>query len=112
MFCPHDLNPGEVYAVLPGPDRRRTFTPYAYRLTYRAPAEGTAGCVLLWEVAGGRMRYQIALERDEAGELRLHCTCADAVFRGETEGHVCKHVRGLLDIVLRGLTAPDVPLSA
>jgi hypothetical protein len=38
------------------------------------------------------------LERDEAGNLRLHCTCADAVFRAEEDGRFCKHVRGLLQI--------------
>jgi hypothetical protein len=49
-----------------------------------------------WEVTGGRMPYQIALERSEDGNLRIHCTCADAVFRGEEEGRFCKHVHGLL----------------
>jgi hypothetical protein len=44
------------------------------------------------------MPYQVALERDEAGNLRLHCTCADAIFRGEEQGHFCKHVLGLLRI--------------
>jgi hypothetical protein len=42
------------------------------------------------------MSYQIALERDEAGALRMHCTCADAIYRGENEARFCKHVRGLL----------------
>ena len=41
---------------------------------------------MTWEVSGGRMPYQIALERDDAGSLRIHCTCADAVFRAEDEG--------------------------
>ncbi len=42
------------------------------------------------------MRYQIALERETDGNLHWHCTCADAIYRGETEpNHVCKHVRGL-----------------
>ena len=31
------------------------------------------------------MLYQIALERDEAGNLRIHCTCADAIFRAEED---------------------------
>jgi hypothetical protein len=87
-----------VFALLPGPDRKREERAYYYFLTYRNPVEDGTGCVMLWEVSGGRMAYQIALERDEAGTLRFHCTCADAVFRGETEGHLCKHVRGLLDL--------------
>jgi hypothetical protein len=87
-----------VFALLPGPDRKRLVVPYGYRLTYRNPDAEAAGCALLWEVSGGRLHYQIALERDEAGELRLHCSCADAVFRGEAEGRLCKHVRGLLEI--------------
>jgi hypothetical protein len=53
---------------------------------------------MTWEVSGGRMPYQIALERDETGTLRIHCTCADAVFRAEDEGRFCKHVRGLLQV--------------
>jgi predicted nucleic acid-binding Zn finger protein len=44
------------------------------------------------------MPYQIALERNEAGNLRIHCTCADAVFRAEEEGRFCKHVHGLLQV--------------
>jgi hypothetical protein len=84
--------------VLPGPDRKRSRSSYAYRLTYRNPQETGAGCVLLWEVSGGRMPYQIALERDESGNLRLHCTCADAVFRAEEEGRFCKHIHGLIEL--------------
>jgi len=85
----------EFRTLLPGPTRKRTESPYCYRLTYRNPHPGAPGCALLWEVAGGRMPYQIALERGHGGELRWHCTCADAVYRGENAPHVCKHVRGL-----------------
>jgi hypothetical protein len=53
---------------------------------------------MTWEVTGGRMPYQIALERGETGTLGIHCTCADAVFRAEDEGRFCKHVHGLLRI--------------
>jgi hypothetical protein len=53
---------------------------------------------MMWEVTGGRMPYQIALEQTKHGQLRWHCTCADAVFRGEKlADHVCKHIRGLLE---------------
>jgi hypothetical protein len=90
--------------VLPGPDRKRTHRPYCYQVTYRNPEPGSIGCALLWEVTGGRMEYQIALERDESGKCRLHCTCADAVFRAEDEGRFCKHVEGLLE--LQRLTEP------
>ena len=87
-----------VRAFLPGPDRKRTASPYSYRLTYRNPEAAAPGCVMTWEVTGGRMPYQIALERSETGTLGIHCTCADAVFRAEDEGRFCKHVRGLLRI--------------
>jgi hypothetical protein len=85
-----------VFASLPGPDRQRTLSPYCYRMTYRNPDAESAGCVLSWEVLGGRNIYQIALERAEDGGMRYHCTCADAVYRGEDRRHVCKHVQGLL----------------
>jgi hypothetical protein len=88
------INP-EFYAWLPGPTRKRTRSRYRYRLTYRSPQPDEPGCALLWEVAGGRLPYQIALERGRRGELRWHCTCADAVYRGENAPHVCKHVRAL-----------------
>jgi hypothetical protein len=87
--------PGEVtFAALPGPTRKRTTSPYCYRLVHRGEGE-SAGCALQWEVFGGREVYQIALERLTSGRLRWHCTCADAIFRGENRPHTCKHVRGL-----------------
>jgi hypothetical protein len=85
-----------LFASLPGPTRKRSASPYCYRLTYRSPDPRAVGCSLLWEVHGGRLTYQIALEREESGRLTWHCTCADAVYRGElVENHCCKHVRGL-----------------
>jgi hypothetical protein len=87
-----------LYAFLPGPDRKRSQSQYSYRLTYRSPNRIAPGCVMSWEVSGGRMPYQIALERNEAGNMRIHCTCADAVFRAEEEGRFCKHVHGLLHL--------------
>jgi hypothetical protein len=84
-----------VYAELPGPTRRRTPSAYCYHLTYRSPDPAEPGCALLWDVYGGRQVYQIALERRSAGRLCWHCTCADAVYRGEDAPHLCKHVRGL-----------------
>jgi hypothetical protein len=93
-----------MLAVLPGPDRKRTDRLYHYRISYRSPEPASAGCVSSWEVSGGRLTYQVALERDEGGRLHWHCSCADAVYRGELKpGHVCKHVRGLLAF------APPVP---
>jgi hypothetical protein len=85
-----------LFTLLPGPGRKRADATYCYRLTYRGADDPAAGCVMTWEVTGGRQSYQIAAERDEKGELRLHCTCADAVFRDEGVGHRCKHIRGLL----------------
>jgi hypothetical protein len=85
-----------LFTLLPGPDRKRGARPYRYRLTYRNADAEAVGCVMLWEVSGGRLDYQIALEREETGNLRCHCTCADAVYRAEDEGRFCKHIQGLL----------------
>ena len=83
---------------LPGPDRKRTISPYHYRVTYRNPEPNEPGCVMTWDVLGGREPYQIALERLATGAGRWHCSCADAVYRGEDHpDHLCKHVRGLLE---------------
>ena len=101
-----------AFASLPGPTRDRAPSPYCYRLTYRNLDPAEPGCVLLWDVHGGRQPYQIALERESAGTLRWHCTCADAVYRGEDAPHVCKHVRGLLELGRRpAAEAPDAPCS-
>jgi hypothetical protein len=108
MYAPHDPPSdaaGLVCATLPGPHRRRTRVPYRFRLTYCSTNPTTEGCALLWEVDGGRLPYQIALEREAGGGLRWHCTCADAVYRGEdSPDHRCKHVRGLLAV---GRPTPD-----
>jgi hypothetical protein len=89
-------SPHILYADLPGPTRKRTHSPYCFRLTYRGPDPWATGCALLWEVHGGRMTYQIAVEREADGGLRWHCTCADAVYRGEDfPDYQCKHVRAL-----------------
>jgi hypothetical protein len=84
-------------AVLPGPDRKRSRSLYHYRLAYRSEHADQPGCVALWEVVGGRTAYQVALERGHAGRHFWHCTCADAVYRAEEQGRVCKHVQGLLE---------------
>jgi hypothetical protein len=89
------LAPGVLVTSLPGPTRKRKPSPYCYRLTYRNEDQVEPGCALLWEVVGGREVYQVVLEREPAGGLRWHCTCADAVYRGEDAPHICKHVRGL-----------------
>ena len=92
---PAEAIPAVYLTVLPGPDRRRSQSLYHYRAVYRSARPGDAGCVAAWEVVGGRMAYQVALERDEAGRHHWHCTCADAVYRAEEQGRVCKHVEGL-----------------
>jgi hypothetical protein len=82
---------------------------YQYRVTYRHPDPDAEGCLMLWTVNGGREEYQVALERDNHHRLHWHCTFADAVYRGEKiENHICKHVRGLIEITpaLPGGTAP------
>jgi hypothetical protein len=96
MLCLFSLT-----ARLPGPDRKRSEIEYSFHLTYRNADPEAVGCVLTWDVRGGRLPYQIAVERAEAGQLRLHCTCTDAVFRAELEGRFCKHIRGFLDNGLR-----------
>jgi hypothetical protein len=88
--------PITLTAVLPGPDRKRAHSPYVYRMQYANTALEGSGCVMTWEVQGGRLSYQIAVERAEDGRLRCHCTCADAVYRAEGEGRCCKHVLGFL----------------
>jgi hypothetical protein len=87
-----------VLAELPGPSRRRLPSPYRYVLSYRGADARAVGCLCTWEVLGGRMEYQIALEREESGTLTYHCTCADAVYRGADRPHLCKHVRGLMSL--------------
>jgi hypothetical protein len=96
---PPDLSQelAELQITLPGPERRRQLRAYSYRLTYVNP-EQKQGCQRLWEVTGGRQSYQIALERDPRGNLHLHCTCADAIYRKDNEGRFCKHVLGLLEL--------------
>jgi hypothetical protein len=84
------------YTPVPGPDRKRTIQPYRYQVTYCNPDPYEVGCAVMWEVTGGRLAYQVALERDEGGEFQWHCTCADAIYRAENEGRHCKHVSGLL----------------
>jgi hypothetical protein len=84
--------------LLPGPDRKRTSKSYHYHLTFRRHQTEAPGCLMTWHVRGGRLPYQIALERQEHGTLRVHCTCADAIYRGEQPGHRCKHVEGFLQV--------------
>jgi hypothetical protein len=100
-----------LFTLLPGPDRKRVVHRYGYRLTYRNHDAEAAGCVLLWEVRGGRQPYQVALERDEQGVLRLHCSCADAIYRCESEGRLCKHARGLLEIGSRDTGTGDAHIG-
>jgi len=98
-----DTSRAVLIAMLPGPDRKRKEALYQYRLIYREPHFEAEGCLLLWQVVGGRESYQVALERDSRGLLRWHCTCADHVYRAEAiENHACKHIRGLRDFVPPG----------
>jgi hypothetical protein len=103
--------PALYLAVLPGPDRKRTVSLYHYRVVYRNPHPDAPGCVSAWDVRGGRMAYQVALERDDAGRHHWHCTCADAVYRAADQGRVCKHVQGLLAFG-PPLPAPEFPRRA
>ena len=91
-----NATPAVLLTVLPGPDRKRAASAYSYRLLHRRVEPEASGCLMIWEVTGGRLTYQIALEQADDGRLHLHCTCADFVFRAEPEGRFCKHLRGLL----------------
>ncbi len=89
---------GMLMKILPGTDRKRSPGLYCYRVTYRNPEGQDPGCMMTWEVSGGRTPYQIALERVSPGRLKWHCTCADAIYRTEVNpNHRCKHVTGLLE---------------
>jgi hypothetical protein len=91
---------GLLTLVLPGTDRHRSHSLYQYRITYRNPDPVEPGCVMTWDVAGGRHPYQIAVERTDGGDVRWHCSCADAVYRGEDNpNHTCKHVKGLIETI-------------
>lgn len=91
-----------VTLILPGPDRKRRPSPYHFRVTYRNPEPDEAGCLMTWDVYGGRETYQVALERTADGRAEWHCTCPDAVYHGETRSaHRCKHVQGLRDTLPR-----------
>jgi hypothetical protein len=95
-----EMSRAVLIAMLPGPDRKRTETLYQYRLIYRHRQFNVEGCLLLWQVQGGRQSYQVALERDDRGQFLWHCTCADHTYRCETiENHACKHIRGVRDFV-------------
>lgn len=99
-----------VITPLPGPDRKRTVRPYLYRVAYRHDEPEEPGCLMLLMVDGGREEYQVALERTEEGQLQWHCTCPDAIYRGESEGKTCKHVKGIL-AVGRPTAGPGTPCS-
>jgi hypothetical protein len=91
---------GMMMLILPGPDRRRSHSLYQYRVTYRSTDPDERGCIMTWDVTGGRLPYQVAVERTVGGELRWHCSCADAVYRGEDNpNHLCKHVAGLIETI-------------
>jgi hypothetical protein len=85
-----------LVAMIPGPSRKRENSIYSYRMVFRNPEPETDGCLALWHVSGGRMTYQVAIERDMQGQILWHCTCADHVFRHELSAdHCCKHVGAL-----------------
>jgi len=94
---------------LPGPDRKRTPSPYHFRIRFRNSNLHEVGCLATWDVLGGRENYQISLERTENSELRWHCCCPDAVYREDHEHHHrCKHVQGLLE-AFETITLPVFP---
>jgi hypothetical protein len=88
-----------VTLLLPGPDRKRRPSPYHFRVTYRNPEPEEPGCLMTWDVYGGREPYQVALEHTPDGRAEWHCTCPDAVYHGaDRAAHRCKHVQGLREM--------------
>lgn len=86
---------GVLVTLVPGPDRRSTPKPYQFRIVYRSSSR-EIGCVMTWLVLGGRQPYLVTLECTSTGHTRWHCTCTDAVYRGEDRpDYRCKHIRGL-----------------
>ena len=103
---PNRATLGFLSLVVPGPDRKRRPVPYSYRIAYRDSDAPVGGCVMVWDVSGGRLPYQIAAERVRTG-VRYHCTCADSVYRTDRDpGHVCKHVAALLETFPPSLGEP------
>ena len=103
---------GVLCLVLPGTDRKRSLALYTCRVTYRNTVPDEPGCVMTWEISGGRLPYQAALERKADGSLRWHCSCADMVYRSEDDPrHLCKHVRGIIEN-LPTISTPVARLSA
>jgi hypothetical protein len=69
-------------AALPGPTRKRTPSPYCFRLVYRNADPDAVGCALQWDVLGGReatlplatpgvMRDALRMLLDPAAPLRI-----------------------------------------
>jgi hypothetical protein len=90
---------GVIAVSLRGPTRKPESAEYRFRVTYRGTAVREPGCLMTWEVTGGRSPYQLALERTETGDTRWHCTCADFAYRGEHPQYRCKHVGGLVEVL-------------
>lgn len=114
IACHEPYTPLALLTLLPGPGRKRVPQLYGYRLTYRNPDRNGPGCVMAWEITGGRMTYQVALERNAVGNLHFHCTCADAVYRAEGAGRFCKHIRGLCEFAhhVSGIGSTDTAICA
>lgn len=93
-------SPGVVTAILPGPNRQRRPTRYAYCVRYRNPDPRQPGCLITWDVLGGRDDYQIAAEWTLDNRIAWHCTCPDAIFRGSRHpARFCKHIHGLFTVL-------------
>ncbi len=89
-----------LVAMLPGPTRNRDEALYQYRVVFRNPEPHTDGCLALWHVSGGRITYQVALQRNIDGQFCWHCTCADHVYRHELDpNHYCKHIHALQEFM-------------
>ena len=70
------------------------------------------GCVMTWQVTGGREEYQVAAERADDGHINWHCTCPDAIYheRYRNACH-CKHVQGI-QALLRSAAGEQLPAAA
>ena len=96
------------FVLLPGSDRKRTRSPYGYRLIHRAADASQPGCVMSWEVWGGRLLYQVALERLVGGDLVVRGHRGDrTAWRGRRGGVPPATAPARCDAVDRGHRDPS-----
>ena len=91
--CP--TRPNRYFARRSARARREAHAePLWFRLTYRSRDPKADRLYAALGRIRRRSEYQIAVEREEGGCVRWHCTCADWVYRNEDfPDYQCKHIR-------------------